>query len=614
MRDTINKMKKLDKLTKFDWVIFLFLIFFSYFTLQQWDLLHTAGSSAAYLNGHFFDFYEYNQQYVKVNNYFPSSYILFAIWNIPLKLFGMFNVPTLNPTIPMIMWYKLLPTLFYFGCGILFKKICLLLGMGKEKAQIGTFVFLTTPIAFFSQFIFGQTDSFTLFFVLLGIVFWLRNKPKDLYYFALCFGIACTFKYFPVFLFAPVLLLKQKKYVEIIKSVLLFFSPLVIETIPYLHSEAFQSGVFGFEANGYLSNTTFATTMWPLSILILCWIVVCAVAFFVSPSVKDQYETDVNKWFIFLTTIVCYLLFGLQTWHPQWLLFMTPFLVLGMLAHKNGNIFAVIDIMLMLMFTIITVNNWPNHVDQQLFGYGILRRLLVDRYNVNLTMRQLFIFKDTKILFSFFSGLLLVSSIFKHPIFLRNDVKTIQDNFLHHIRARMLIGINIFIIPALICLISMLNGNKVLVDFSPSTNVGSFIGQENIGVTNNQRFVAQYWVASENAVINSLGFFAGNYARKNEGILKITIYDNQKETEISNTIINLRKIRDNEWQQFQLNPAKIEKGQAYRVEFDVLGKTEKDAITFYKAPLKKDFITNYYAIIDKHRQVFNLCIYLAGTF
>ena len=44
-------------------------------------MYHTVASSFTYLNGHIFDFYKYNTtlEYIKLNNYMPSSYILFAI-------------------------------------------------------------------------------------------------------------------------------------------------------------------------------------------------------------------------------------------------------------------------------------------------------------------------------------------------------------------------------------------------------------------------------------------------------------------------------------------------------------------------------------------------------
>ena len=167
--------KSKESIALADWVIFAFFAILCFLSFQQNDITHTGGSSFAYLNGHFLDFYDYNVQYFGGNSYMPSSYLLFAIWNIPIKLLGLMTVPTMTVTFPVVMWYKLLPTIFYLVSGYLIYKIALVIGMGNLKAKLCGYAFLTMQIGFFSQFIFGQYDSFTVFFMLLGLLYYYRK-------------------------------------------------------------------------------------------------------------------------------------------------------------------------------------------------------------------------------------------------------------------------------------------------------------------------------------------------------------------------------------------------------------------------------------------------------
>ena len=74
--------------------------------------------------GHILDFYEWNVEKADMYaSYMPSTYILFAIWNIPVKLLGILNEPKLEVSYWLMMYYKLLPTLFYLGSSVLIYKI-----------------------------------------------------------------------------------------------------------------------------------------------------------------------------------------------------------------------------------------------------------------------------------------------------------------------------------------------------------------------------------------------------------------------------------------------------------------------------------------------------------
>ena len=122
---------------------------------MQGDLIHTALSSYAYLQGHIADFYEYNKLYLGGNDYLPTLYIIFALWNTQLHLLGLSSYPTLevfnglhwslimqSTTALEIAWWKTLLALFYIGSVIVIHKIAELIeSPHKTKSSLVSTLF-----------------------------------------------------------------------------------------------------------------------------------------------------------------------------------------------------------------------------------------------------------------------------------------------------------------------------------------------------------------------------------------------------------------------------------------------------------------------------------------
>ncbi len=138
-----------DSIDLFDWCLWGILVFFCFISYQYADILHTGGSSIAYLNGHILDFYDYNQAKMDVNNYMPTTYIFFAIWNIPIRLLGLITDSTMAAGAFVRMWYKLGTFLLFLGTAYLIYKICMEKAVPRKQAVITAFLFLSNPIAIY---------------------------------------------------------------------------------------------------------------------------------------------------------------------------------------------------------------------------------------------------------------------------------------------------------------------------------------------------------------------------------------------------------------------------------------------------------------------------------
>lgn len=177
--------KRLQVCNRWDIFFYVIIMIFCFISFQHTDILHTGGASFAYLNGHFSDFYEATQQvpwsnnipttYVGGSNYLPSTYIVFAIWNIPIWLLKLVTVPTQDVGF-IFFWYKLLTTLFFASSAIMMFKIGIKIGLSNTYAKLLAIYWVASPILFFSQFIYAQYDIFMMFFVLSGLYFYLQKR------------------------------------------------------------------------------------------------------------------------------------------------------------------------------------------------------------------------------------------------------------------------------------------------------------------------------------------------------------------------------------------------------------------------------------------------------
>ncbi|MFH0855160.1 MAG: hypothetical protein V1869_01380 [Candidatus Omnitrophota bacterium] len=378
-----------------DFLFYAFILIVCYFSFNHPDLLSPAVSSFTYLNGHIKDFYAVNSALELGNNYLPSSYILFAIWNIPVKLLGI--AASLDAGY-LIFWYKLLTTLFLAAAGFLMYKIGRSIGLSKKDSRLLTIIWFSSPILFFGQFIFGQIDIFTVFFTLAGLYYLLQ---KRLILFTLFFAIAATFKYFPFFIFLPLLLLIEKRPFKLAGYLFLSLLPAALETLFYLGSPEFVSGVIGFIGAGPRIFQAHLSVFQGVSIYLFpcLWFVICGVCFYTDLS-KDKFAFYQASLYVCLA-VLC-LLFALIFWGPQWLTFLTPFLAINLFMNKRIKSLLLLDFIMMIAFVGYVVSIFPMNVDQQLFSCGVLGKFNPDLFVPEKTLIMKAIFSPLEVNFASF--------------------------------------------------------------------------------------------------------------------------------------------------------------------------------------------------------------------
>ena len=457
----LNFYKKIISLSAFQSFACLVTIVICFLFFLQPDLIHTATSSYAYLQGHIFDFYEYNKMLLGGNDYLPTLYIIFSLWNMPIHFLDLTSLQTLNnfqwdlATPFEIAWWKTLLAFFYAGSTILIYKIAHLIESPyKTKPSLISTAFATSPFVIFAVFIFSGYDVISVFFTLLGFYFYLK---KDIKRFILFFAIAISCKYFAAILFFPLILMIEKRPIHITKFLILGSLAVLLGLCFYWRSQIFREEIFNlmlYKIKGNaprditLSNQlSHAISLIRFSFASL-YIAACIHIFFK----KFKSKTEWQKYAVFMSLFSYALMFLLVKWHPQWSIIIMPFISLSYLFIKNKRLLSIFEIIAMFSFICAVVIISKFNVDVSMMTHSILKNILpqVLIINADLIPGIESIWKYVSVLiFDFYLFLPLLILFYES----RNSSKAKTTSPSQALLvSRLILGVSFLVIPSFICL------------------------------------------------------------------------------------------------------------------------------------------------------------------
>lgn len=367
-------MKKI--IAKLIWPLYLLTITICFLFFSHTDPLITNVQSYFYFN-HINEFYDFSLAEIGTAAYLPSIYTILATWNFPLVILGLVNPDNLlswssfypNSKLSMqeyaifLSWYKLGILLLSLASFVYIKKIRQLIKANTYKSEV---IYITSPFVIFSTMIFSGYDIFSVIFSLIGFYYFLK---KDLIKFAIFFSIAITFKFFALIIFGPLLLLKEKKIIPLIKYSSIAISLTIITALPFIDNISFFRSIL-FVMEEKLSYGEFNLLQ------------IAFISFYLSICIYALKFKGKNKEHFFKTSIyIAYLsyaaLFFTTKFHPQWILLIMPFIALSYAFNKKKNyhIFF-IEMLGFIAFIFLTINIWKNNIDQKMLAQGPLSQLL----------------------------------------------------------------------------------------------------------------------------------------------------------------------------------------------------------------------------------------------
>ncbi len=260
-----------------------------------------------------------------VLNYPPAIYLFHGLFSYLFKLIGLstINQPNIN-----LLLLKLPYLIFDLLTGVILFK---LVGSNK-KAVLAFALWMFNPISLYVTYMMGQFDIIPTFFIVLAVYFVTKNKLE---WSALALGIGIAFKVSPIFLVTP-LAVYSKSFLGRIKLMILAVLPYLISIIPYLPSKSYRTAALFTDQNLKSLYASISISGGESILLFPVFLLFFYLIIWYFPS-----KLDINKLFL----IPLLLFFILTHYHPQWLIWVTPLLILDLIASEFTNILP--DIMIL---------------------------------------------------------------------------------------------------------------------------------------------------------------------------------------------------------------------------------------------------------------------------
>jgi hypothetical protein len=306
----------------------------------------------------------------------------------PLKLFGiidinnfqnwLMNAPAkdlsgLNYSIVMT-WYKCLLIFFSVLTINNIQKISALIPNNKTNNAL---FFATSPFFLFIVFIFSGYDIFSIYFTTLGFYFFLK---KDLTKFSLAFSIAISCKFFALIIFIPLLLLREKNILQLIKYSFFGLTTCLIYFILYKNNQTFFENAF-YVIKDKTGINHFSAYKY---ILLLTYSLICIFCY----KFNSKINKDLIKTSIFIAYFSYCFIFIATPWHPNWLLITLPFSALIFSYIKKYKEFLIIEFLGFFSYIILMTNIWKDNLDQKMVAQGPLN--FITGYGLNFRISDLF--------------------------------------------------------------------------------------------------------------------------------------------------------------------------------------------------------------------------------
>jgi len=263
--------------------------------------------------------------------YPPLTYYTLGIFRVLVKPFADPKlIPWLMENLDQLHSYPgLFLHLFLFKVPYLFFDIgaaFLLAGLfdDPKKKKLAFSLWMFNPVTIYATFMIGQLDLLPSFFTLLAAYFFKKERFS---WAAFSVGVAASYKMYPLFLLFPLAFLSSEKFWERAKNLALGFVPFLFFITPFLGSSAFRAQVFSPKSQKMLYMG------WPLSGAEVIYPFVFGLIVIYFLAYYSKKKTDLSAYFLSILLLT----FGVTHFHPQWFLWVTPFLIWELVKNNFKN-------------------------------------------------------------------------------------------------------------------------------------------------------------------------------------------------------------------------------------------------------------------------------------
>ena len=254
------------------------------------------------------------------NNFFDPGFLMSVLVEVPKT----FNTWTLSWH---LVFLKLPYLLFDIPIAFLLAK---LFESKREKILAFTF-WIFNPVNLYATYMMGQFDIIPTFFVILSLYFLRRSqmKEKNIIFALIALGVGAAFKIYPLFLIIPLAFI-GRTFWDKIKYLLIGVLPYFLFILPFIFSHGFRSSalVAGQTLKSFYAQIPISGGE---SIILFPFILIFFYLYiYLNNKLLNNFE---NVWKIDFIILILFFIF--THYHPQWFLWLTPFLIIALIKSNN---------------------------------------------------------------------------------------------------------------------------------------------------------------------------------------------------------------------------------------------------------------------------------------
>ena len=370
-----------------DWALLGIILLGAYAFFLYGDVRATFEHSFNFLDsvlqGRVGDFYQIAIEHTSTGHpavYDIPLYLLFGLWNLPTYIIYRITGFHYLLSTPAQLWLKTLMVLAALIAAKVLVDIARDLGVSRQRSKWVAFFFLSSMTLFVPVFVIVQYDIIMIVFILLGLRAYLRGRLGR---FLLWFAIANTLKLFALFIFVPLLLLREKRLRVVALQVVVGLIGLVGCRAIYHGNVAYKASTGGFMSS-MLQRLTAVGVPWQSSMIPI--FVVFMVGIVIFAYLRRPQGTKALAADAVYICMAIYLVFAtVVPLNPYWAVMVSPFAVLIIFLNPrhvllNSALEVGVGTALFLMYTFTGFSMYNRSILDQLLLPHLMTPTAQPRY------------------------------------------------------------------------------------------------------------------------------------------------------------------------------------------------------------------------------------------
>jgi len=200
----------------------------------------------------------------------------------------------------------------------------------RKKAWLAFYLWFFNPLSLYTSFMVGQFDIIPTFLVVLS-VFWTIRERRELA--ALSLGIGASLKMFPLFFLPILILVLGKSFWQKLKLTAIGILPYLVSIAPFMKTSAFrQTVLFSGQSQKMLFMTLPVSGAEGVYLFIFGLVLIYLYTAYKQSLMLRNKGQQEKIWQYYFWVLL--LFFSVTHYHPQWFLWLTPFLIWTMIESN----------------------------------------------------------------------------------------------------------------------------------------------------------------------------------------------------------------------------------------------------------------------------------------